>query len=140
MKRRGVWLAVCIAGVLAIVSAAYLTRDSVMIRYGQAVEGQAYRTITEQEAQALAEETSIVWIDVREAPELEAGMIAGALHWPLSDFDAAVQAADLEQDAVVLLYCGSGVRSEKAARKLVKLGYRHVFDFGSIQNWCGELG
>lgn len=136
MKQRSVFLAAICA---VLLMAAYAARDTVMDRYGQAVEGQTYRTITEDEALMLAQETEVFWIDVRETGELENGRIAGALHWPLSDFDTAVQTEDLSQDTVLLLYCSSGVRSGKAARKLTKSGYRHVFNFGSIQDWHGDL-
>lgn len=138
MKRRDIWLLTACAAVLVTITVCF-TRDTVMTRYGKEVEGQTYRTITEREALELSEEAEIFWVDVREENELASGMISGALHWPLSDFDGAVQAEKLEKDAILLLYCSSGVRSDKAARKLAKLGYRYVFDFGSIQNWHGGL-
>ncbi|MFR1598726.1 MAG: rhodanese-like domain-containing protein [Coprobacillus cateniformis] len=38
-----------------------------------------------------------------------------------------------------MVYCRSGNRSAKAAQKLVKLGYTHVYDFGGINDWPYEI-
>jgi len=33
------------------------------------------------------------------------------------------------------VYCRSGVRSRQASEKLIKLGYKKVFDMGGIKDW-----
>ncbi|MFR6099189.1 MAG: rhodanese-like domain-containing protein [Longibaculum sp.] len=34
-----------------------------------------------------------------------------------------------KSDQILLVYCRSGHRSQKAAQKFVNLGYEHVYDF-----------
>ncbi len=40
-----------------------------------------------------------------------------------------------DTDAVILVYCRSGVRSEAASKALIELGYSNVYDFGGIIDW-----
>ncbi|MBR3365091.1 MAG: hypothetical protein IKG53_09500, partial [Solobacterium sp.] len=40
---------------------------------------------------------------------------------------------------VILLYCRSGVRARDAAEKLAGMGYEHVYEFGGIIDWKGEI-
>lgn len=69
-----------------------------------------------------------VLVDVREADEIAAGMLEGALWIPLSEIRAGGEA--LEKRLVTLpagkelfLYCRSGNRSSQAAAALEKRGY-----------------
>ena len=55
----------------------------------------------------------VVVIDVREDEELDAGMIDGAVHMPLSRFDEFSD--EISQDKPSVFYCRSGRRSLKAA-------------------------
>lgn len=55
-------------------------------------------------------------IDVRTDAEVAEGMIPGAEHVALGEFDPAL--LDLSPEETVVLYCRSGRRSEKAARML----------------------
>ena len=41
-------------------------------------------------------------------------------------------------DAVLLIYCRTGVRSRQASDKLVEIGYQNVYDFGGIADWPYE--
>jgi rhodanese-related sulfurtransferase len=43
------------------------------------------------------------------------------------------------KDALIILYCRSGVRSAKAAGILRDLGYKGVIDFGGVNRWKGGL-
>ena len=38
-------------------------------------------------------------------------------------------------DAEILIYCRSGRRSAEAAKKLIAMGYKRVYDFGGIIDW-----
>ena len=42
---------------------------------------------------------------------------------------------EYDKDALVLVYCRTGVRSAEAAAELAALGYAQVRDFGGIESW-----
>ena len=74
-------------------------------------------------------------LDVRTADEFEAGHIPGAVLLP--DFDIAEKARDIlpDPEALILIYCRSGVRSRGAMGLLLSMGYVNVYDFGGINDW-----
>ena len=39
----------------------------------------------------------------------------------------------------ILVYCRSGRRSKEACKKLIRLGYSNVYDFGGIMDWPFEI-
>lgn len=43
------------------------------------------------------------------------------------------------KEDVVLVYCGSGNRSKKAAAALSALGYTKIYEFGGILTWPYEI-
>lgn len=61
-----------------------------------------------------------VLVDVRETDEWRQSRIPGAVHMPLSSLDR--RAAELPKDRPVILYCLSGGRSTRAARRCSQLG------------------
>jgi rhodanese-related sulfurtransferase len=75
----------------------------------------------------------ILLVDVREVNEYAAERIHGALLYPLSTFDP--QALPREGRKLVL-HCAGGVRSVKAAHKLLESGFGHVTHLaGGLQAW-----
>ncbi|MFW5710830.1 MAG: rhodanese-like domain-containing protein [Spirochaetota bacterium] len=49
------------------------------------------------------------------------------------------QPPDVPKQQLVIVYCRSGSRSNRAAGILESLGYTRVVDFGGIYRWEGEL-
>jgi molybdopterin/thiamine biosynthesis adenylyltransferase/rhodanese-related sulfurtransferase len=79
-------------------------------------------------------------VDVREPFEWDAGHVAGALHVPLADLPARVEAELPDRDAPVLLYCRTGARSGRAALFLASRGYTNVANLDDdIDRWL-QLG
>lgn len=63
-------------------------------------------------------------IDVREAAEWHAGHLNGAVHLPLGQLLALDEDADLlEKDALIVVYCQQGIRSQQAAQHLASRGF-----------------
>lgn len=95
--------------------------------------------LTPEEAKAMMDAGGVTVVDVRRADEYASGHIPGALLIPHESI--AEEAAEKlpDKNAVILLYCRSGVRSASSAEKLVRLGYQRVYDFGGILNWPYEI-
>lgn len=78
-------------------------------------------------AKAMADR-KIVLIDVRTAPEFMMEHIEGALLMPLPFFDP--QALPTQDGKRLVFHCGSGKRSEKAARLAMQAGIDPVAHLG----------
>lgn len=76
-------------------------------------------------------------VDVRTRAEFASGHIKGANNIDFfqgSAFEAAF--SKMKKDKPVYLYCQSGNRSQKAARKLVEMGFGEVYDLrGGYRAW-----
>ncbi len=99
--------------------------------------------ISPAEATALQMAGALV-VDVREAPEIEAGMIPGALHVPrgmlefCADPESDFHLPAFRFDRPVVLYCGIGERSALAGRTLLEMGYTRVLNLPSFDEWVLE--
>ncbi len=104
----------------------------------QAAELNEYVRISAAEAKEMIDNEEVIIVDVRTQAEYEEVRIEGALLIP--DYEIADAGPDLlpDKDAVILVYCRSGRRSENASRILIDLGYLNVFDFGGIIDWPYE--
>ena len=77
----------------------------------------------------------IVLVDVRTPEEYRTGHKEGALNIPADEVEQRAAQLLPDKNAVILVYCRSGVRSRQASEKLIKLGYKKVFDMGGIKDW-----
>jgi len=76
-------------------------------------------------------------IDVRELYEFEIGNIGGLLI-PLGEIENRINEISSSGKKIVL--CRSGVRSQKAIRKLQKLGFNNLYNLkGGILKWADEI-
>lgn len=95
-----------------------------------------FRKLSAEEAKARLDfGDPVVLLDVRTLEEFDSGHISGALCLPVESIGTEVPAELPDKDAEILIYCRSGRRSAEAARKLIKLGYTNICDFGGIQDW-----
>ena len=94
--------------------------------------------ITPEEAKAIMDEGNATVLDVRTTAEFEEAHIVGAVLIP--DTDIRDMALELLPDKkkTILVYCRTGIRSERATRALIELGYKNVYDFGGIVDWPYE--
>lgn len=77
-----------------------------------------------------------VLIDVRTLEEYDTYHIDGAVLMSVDTIDEEVAKDVIDSfDKKVIVYCRSGKRSSEAAAKLVSLGYKNVYDLGSIDKW-----
>jgi rhodanese-related sulfurtransferase len=99
--------------------------------------------ITAQEARAMAAGGDALFIDVRDAPEVEkTGKIAGALHVSRgmlefrADPDSPYHDSSFAQGRALILYCASGGRSALSGKVLKDMGYDRVFNLGAFKDWA----
>ena len=85
---------------------------------------------------AIAEHPEIQLIDVRTPEEFAEGHIENAININFHDTDFIVQFLKLEKNEPIYLYCRSGNRSAKAAKKLEKAGFKKIYDLdGGYLHW-----
>ena len=86
----------------------------------------------------LAKDKDIILVDVRTVEEFKEGHIPNAKNIVLDTIKDEASVG-LPKDAKIIVYCRSGVRSKDASKRLVALGYKHVYDMGGIINWPYEV-
>lgn len=85
------------------------------------------------DAKYKATENAIL-LDVRTVEEVNAGALAGAINIVYDDVFAE-KLGDLEHKPI-FIYCGSGIRSAKAATILREKGYNPVYEMeGGLKAW-----
>ncbi|MGB5555000.1 MAG: rhodanese-like domain-containing protein [Flavobacteriaceae bacterium] len=76
-------------------------------------------------------------VDVRTPSEFSSGHIKSALNidfFNSANFSKAFEKMDKSKP--VFLYCRSGARSQKAARRLVEMGFSQIYDLkGGYMRW-----
>ena len=101
---------------------------------------QTKRQVTEvspADAQTLVHRGAAL-IDVREADEVEQGLIPGATHIPRGFLEARVEETVRDHATPVVVYCAGGARSAFAAKALAELGYIDVVSLaGGFGGWKG---
>ena len=110
-----------------------------LIFLGGCAPPDAYHKITPQAGYEMMKKEEITLIDVREPAEYQQGHIPGARLIPLGTIDETIKDKLPDKKKPLIVYCRSGVRSKKAAMKLVELGYTDVRDMGGILDWPYEI-
>jgi LPXTG-site transpeptidase (sortase) family protein len=98
-----------------------------------------YRKISAEEAREIMETTeNYILLDVRTEEEYKEKRIEGATLIPDYEITNRVESELPDKNAVILIYCQSGRRSESAAKELANMGYTNVYDLGGILDWSYE--
>lgn len=91
------------------------------------------------EAAAFKEKTAsgkYLILDVRTAGEYASGHIEGAINLDINRADFQQEAKKLDPNRPVLVYCLSGIRSDRAARVLLSQGVKNVYNLrGGTRAW-----
>jgi len=107
-------------------------------------EGMAYyytapRRISPSRARVMMQNyPHAIILDVRTQQEFDTERIPGAILLP--DYAVSDLAEEVlpDLDALILVYCRTGRRSQSAARILADMGYTNVYDFGGLESWPYE--
>ncbi len=98
-------------------------------------------TIRKVDVQTFKTETegkTVQLVDVRTPNEFKAGHLANADNVNVFDGNFMTQMAKYKKDEPVYVYCRSGGRSMKAARKLKAQGYNVVNMNGGFMGWSSK--
>ena len=99
-----------------------------------------YRQISMNEAvKMMKDEKDYIILDVRSPDEFAEGHIPGAINIPNEEIGTTDIAELPNKSQLILVYCRSGRRSKDASKKLVKLGYTNIVEFGGIQDYEGDI-
>ena len=107
----------------------------------------AVPAIAPQDAKALVGKADVLFLDVREPPEVAtSGKVPGALAVPrgLVEFraDPASPMHDkaFDRSKTIVCYCASGGRSALVGKTLKDMGYENVRNLGGFQGWVTAGG
>jgi len=96
-----------------------------------------YRKVSFREAKELMNRLD-GWLlfDVREEEEYITGHAAGAILFPVDSITGQTAAQRIpDRETPVFLYCKTGARAALAAETLAGLGYRRLYNIGSLAGW-----
>ena len=86
-------------------------------------------------------------IDVREESEVyNLGLVKNAIHIPrgLLEFKLSPNSPNnpvlIDDETNILVYCAGGYRSALAAKTLLDLGFKNVYNLGGFQEWVQSGG
>ena len=118
------------------------TLEALLIEANELVKRLSY-----DESIDLINNTQSVIIDVREESEVyNLGVIKNAIHIPrgLIEFKLSPNSPNnpvlIKDDTNILVYCAGGYRSALAAKSLLDLGFKNVYNLGGFQEWVESGG
>ena len=95
----------------------------------------------------LINNSKAVIIDVREESEVyNLGLVKNAIHIPrgLLEFKLSPNSPNnpvlIDDDTNILVYCAGGYRSALAAKTLLDIGFKNVYNLGGFQEWVSSGG
>ena len=118
------------------------TLEALLIEANDLVKRLSY-----DESVDLINNTQTVIIDVREESEVyNLGAIKNAIHVPrgLIEFKLSPNSPNnpvlIDDNTNILVYCAGGYRSALAAKSLLDLGFKNVYNLGGFQEWVESGG
>ncbi len=68
---------------------------------------------------------NVILLDVRSKQEYKEGHLIGSVNIPVYDLEVFID--NIKKDAIIIVYCQSGIRSKKAIEILNKNGYKNLY-------------
>jgi len=95
-----------------------------------------YHKISAKEAKDMMDKnSSYIILDVRTESEYKDRHIPNAVLIPNTEIKDRAETELPDKNALIFVYCRSGVRAAGAANDLVNMGYTKVYDMGGIIDW-----
>jgi len=109
-------------------------------RIAGTIDKAEYHKLSPEEAKQIMDGgEQYVLLDVRNENEFNEKHIKGALLIPSTEIETRALSELPDKNALILVYCQGGGRSEKAAKLLTEMGYTNICDFGGINNWIYDV-
>lgn len=114
-----------------------LKRILVALGFCSAVAANAgeFTSLSVTEFASAIKNDSIVIVDVRTPMEYKSGYIQGAQNIDVKSADFQTEAAKLDKNKKIAVYCRSGKRSKMAANVMADLGYKVIELNSGIMGW-----
>jgi rhodanese-related sulfurtransferase len=108
----------------------------------KALEKLNNKTVPYLTVEQLQSKPEVVLLDARETKEFNVSHIKNAINVGFDYFDKnAISVKIPNKNANIIVYCSIGVRSEKIGEKLLKMGYKNVFNlYGGIFEYKNNGG
>lgn len=94
-----------------------------------------YTVIDAETAKTMIDAGGVIIVDVRTAEEYAAAHIPGAINVPVESIGTEEPAELPDVNAILLIYCRTGIRAATASGRLAAMGYTNVYDMGGIVDW-----
>ncbi|MCS7137249.1 MAG: molybdopterin-synthase adenylyltransferase MoeB [Deltaproteobacteria bacterium] len=78
-------------------------------------------------AKILKSGNELVLIDIREKEEIQTGYLKGAIFLSQEEIPERIVEMGIDLETPLIVYCGFGIKSLDAGRKLKRLGYKRVY-------------
>ncbi len=99
-------------------------------------QGGGQHLVSGQARKWLAAHADAQILDVRTADEFVGGALPGAINLHIGDDDFDLQAARLDRDRPLFVYCANGRRSRHALVRLQALGFEEICHLdGGLRSW-----
>ena len=99
------------------------------------------KPVSFEEAEKIITEQNAVLLDVREESEFCVMHADGAQCLPVDSIDKTTAGIVIDSaQTPVIVYCKTGSRSSLAAQRLSALGYKNIYDLGSMVGWPYGMG
>lgn len=124
------------AGNHPFLTAAAVTLMFVIVMYEFRRATRGYREVEPAEAPRLINHDEAVLVDVRAAADFEKGHILNALNVPAGEVKDKLDVLLKHAGKPLIVYCGTGITSGRAATELVLAGLQPVFNLkGGLSAW-----
>jgi len=113
-----------------------ITMSILSMLFGTSNQTDKIQVLNPAEFKAGIEDSNVQLIDVRTSNEFKSGFIKNAKNIDFYATNFLNQFEKFDKQKPLFLYCRSGMRSSKAAKKLVAIGFNEVYDLkGGYLNW-----
>ena len=134
MKSELLKISVVLIFSISFLSCAQSTKQNNETETMEAVQKRVVSLISPEELNKITDEIQL--IDVRTPKEFAEGHLSNAVNINFYDSNFMEEMSKLDKNKDLYIYCRSGGRSGKAAKKLKSQGFLKVYDLeGGILNW-----
>lgn len=93
-------------------------------------------TVSPERARAMIESGDVVVVDIRDPKKFADGHIKGAMNAEYHPKTFTRGTERIDRNAAIILYCGMGLKTEKAADELERRGFTRVYAMeGGMEAW-----